>query len=132
DVPCLVVQALGGASSAHSGGNIMLGGIAAQLFAVMVYVALAVECFLRFKHNAPFRQVDTSEKSQRYVSKNLKVKLFGMGFCTLCVFIRSVYRTIELANGWSGPIISTERYFVWLNVADPTGHTSQQAADEEA
>jgi hypothetical protein len=25
--------------------------------------------------------------------------------------IRSVYRTIELANGWSGPIISTERYF---------------------
>jgi hypothetical protein len=21
---------------------------------------------------------------------------------------------------------------VWLNVADPTGHTSQQAADEEA
>jgi hypothetical protein len=54
----------------------------------MVYVALAVECFLRVKHNAPFRQVDTSEKSQRYVSKNLKVKLFGMGFCTLCVFIR--------------------------------------------
>lgn len=25
--------------------------------------------------------------------------------------IRSVYRTIELANGWAGPIISTERYF---------------------
>ncbi|KAJ8582766.1 RTA1 like protein, partial [Rhizopogon salebrosus TDB-379] len=164
DVACLVVQALGGATAAHSvsqkttasmkqGGNIMLGGIAAQLFAIVVYVALAVECFLRFRHNAPFRHIDTLEKSQRYVSKNLKVMLFGIGFCTLCIFIRSVYRTIELANGWSGPIISTERYFdwldgcmvtlaiyalnfihpgVWLNVTDPTGHTSQHATDEEA
>jgi hypothetical protein len=54
----------------------------------VVYVALAVECFLRFSHNAPFRHIDTLEKSQRYVSKNLKVMLFGIGFCTLCIFIR--------------------------------------------
>ena len=38
--------------------------------------------------------------------------------------IRSVYRTVELANGWDGVIISTERYFgtswhlFWLKYAD--------------
>jgi Ca2+/Na+ antiporter len=87
----------------------MLGGIVAQLgawrtvlasllinfqflyplVAITVYVALAAEVFLRFKYNAPVRYVDASEKNQRSVSKNLQIMLFGMGFCTLCIFIRS-------------------------------------------
>ncbi|OAX38287.1 RTA1 like protein, partial [Rhizopogon vinicolor AM-OR11-026] len=160
DVACLVVQGLGGAVAARSvsqtksasmGGNIMLAGIAAQLVAIAVYVAFAVEVFLRFKYNAPVRYVDALEKNQRSMSKNLQIMLFGMGFCTLCIFIRSVYRTIELANGWSGPIISTERYFDWLDggmvtlaiytlnfihpgvwLADRTARASQQVSDEEA
>ncbi|KAG1737998.1 RTA1-like protein [Suillus lakei] len=165
DVICLIVQAAGGASAAHAassktsasmGANIMLGGIAAQLFAIVVYVTLAVEFLLRLKHNAPFRYVEQPrilEKGQSAVSKNLQFMLYGMAFCTLCIFIRSVYRTVELANGWSGPVISTERYFDWLDGAlvtlavytlnffhpgiwvkkdDPTAHASQQAVDEEA
>lgn len=162
DVICLVIQAVGGASAAHSantktsaskGANIMLGGIVAQLFAILVYVALAVETLLHLRYNTPFRYVEqpgTVEKGQRIVSKNLRVMLYAMAFCTLCIFIRSVYRTVELANGWDGPVISTERYFDWLDGGlvtlaiytlnffhpgifvkqdDPSAHSSQQTID---
>ncbi|KAG2040870.1 RTA1 like protein [Suillus americanus] len=165
DIVCLIVQAVGGASAAHSantktsaamGANIMLGGIAAQLFAIVVYVTMAVETLFRLKHNAPFRYVEQPrifEKGQRAVSKKLQLMLCGMAFCTLCVFIRSVYRTVELANGWNGPVISTERYFDWLDGGlvtlaiytlnffhpgilvkkdDPAAHASQQGSDEES
>lgn len=127
DVACLVVQAVGGASAARAvsqessatmGANIMLGGIAAQLFAIVVYVTLASEFFLRLKFSAPFRQVDAShllEKGQGAVSKNLRILIYAMSFCTLCIFIRSVYRTVELAGGWFGPVITTQRYFDWLD-----------------
>ncbi|KAG2113961.1 RTA1 like protein-domain-containing protein [Suillus clintonianus] len=164
DVVCLIVQAVGGASAARAvsqessatmGANIMLGGIAAQLFAIVVYVALAAEFFLRLKYNAPFRYADESrisEKAQHSVSKNLRVMICGMALCVLCIFIRSIYRTVELAGGWFGPVITTERYFdwldgamvtiaiytlnfihpgIWLNKGDPTAHVAQQAADEE-
>ncbi|KAG1888849.1 RTA-like protein, partial [Suillus subluteus] len=133
DVVCLIVQAVGGTSTAHTastktnammvctsshGVNIMLGGIAAQLFAIVIYVALAAKTLLRLRYNMPFCYVDQPrilEKGQPAVSKKLQLMLFGMAFCTLCIFIRSVYRTVELANGWAGPVISTERYFDWLD-----------------
>ncbi|KAG2139842.1 RTA1 like protein-domain-containing protein [Suillus bovinus] len=127
DIVCLIVQAVGGASAAHAantktsasmGANIMLGGIAAQLFAIVLYVALASETLLRLRYDMPFRYVEQPrmlEKGQRAVSKKLRLMIYGMAFCTLCIFIRSVYRTIELANGWNGPVISTERYFDWLD-----------------
>ncbi|OJA20638.1 hypothetical protein AZE42_09914 [Rhizopogon vesiculosus] len=159
DVICLVVQAVGGASAASAvnrqtnanmGGNIMLGGIVAQLFGIIVYVVVAAEFFWRFRNNAPVRHADISEKNPRSVSKNLRVMVLGMGFCTLCILIRSVYRTVELANGWDGTVIATQRYFnwldggmvtlaiytlnfihpgVWLKIADPT---ARAAVDEEA
>ncbi|KAG0700331.1 RTA1 like protein-domain-containing protein [Suillus ampliporus] len=127
DVICLTVQGVGGAFAAQAanqsksptmGGNIMLGGIVAQLFAIIIYVALAAEFLLRLKYNVPLRYVDKSlmfEKGQRSMSKNVQRMLSGMSFCSLCIFIRSVYRTVELADGWSGSVISTQAYFVWLD-----------------
>lgn len=104
----------------------------------MIYVALAAETLLRLRYNMPFRYVDQPrilEKGQPAVSKKLQLMLFGMTLCTLCIFIRlvfyasvvsgddvlisilrSVYRTVELANGWAGPVISTERYFGTLSL----------------
>ncbi|KAG2748005.1 RTA1-domain-containing protein [Suillus brevipes Sb2] len=164
DVICLIVQAFGGASAARAvsqgtdatmGANIMLGGIAAQLFAIVVYVTLAAEFFLRLKRNAPFRHVEQPrvlEKGQHAVSNNLRILLCAMAFCTLCIFIRSIYRTVELAGGWFGPVITTERYFdwldgamvtlaiytlnffhpgIWLNKNDPNAYVPQRVADEE-
>ncbi|KAG1850080.1 hypothetical protein C8R48DRAFT_812229 [Suillus tomentosus] len=77
----LIVQAVGAASaanmktSASTSANIMLGGIAAQLYGVQTYPVI----------------------SRYRVLKSVLI---------------SGYRTVELANGWAGPAITIEGYFV--------------------
>ncbi|KAH7916452.1 RTA1 like protein-domain-containing protein [Hygrophoropsis aurantiaca] len=129
DVACLIVQAVGGAQAAFAvnkgqnpakGGNIMLGGIVAQMISIAVYVACAGEFFLRYFSDSPVRKFDKStaiekENNGETVDRKMKFMIFGLLFDTTCIFIRSVYRTIELANGFAGPIISTQVYF---NVLD--------------
>lgn len=36
---------------------------------------------------------------------------YGLAFSTLTLFIRAIYRTIELSNGWRGRVIHTQVYF---------------------
>jgi len=38
-----------------------------------------------------------------------------MGFSILLIYIRSIYRTIELLQGWSGYLITHQRYFIALD-----------------
>ncbi|KAK7059930.1 RTA1-like protein [Favolaschia claudopus] len=49
------------------------------------------------------------------IDAKLRFMIAALGFNTVCLLIRAIYRTIELLDGFSGPIISTERYF---NVLD--------------
>lgn len=35
----------------------------------------------------------------------------------LLIVMRSIYRTVELAGGWAGYVIQTERYFIALDGA---------------
>ncbi|ELU43102.1 vesicle-mediated transport-related protein [Rhizoctonia solani AG-1 IA] len=37
--------------------------------------------------------------------------ILGLSISTLFIYIRSIYRTIELLDGWTGPIITNELYF---------------------
>jgi hypothetical protein len=48
------------------------------------------------------------------VSK-LSLMILALGISTMFIYMRSIYRTIELLGGWSGRIITTEVYF---NVLD--------------
>lgn len=43
------------------------------------------------------------------------VLLLSLAFATTTLIVRGIYRTVELRDGWSGPIITTQRYFVWLD-----------------
>ncbi|TFK57102.1 RTA1 like protein [Heliocybe sulcata] len=139
DIIALVVQAVGGASAsqaaeqhrnANKGGNIMLGGIAFQLAAICIYVACALEFFTRYLLDRPVRKVETRQRqgssstlhehdglapTRGHLDRRLSLMVFGLGLSTVFIFIRSVYRTIELNDGWSGRIISTQVYF---NVLD--------------
>ncbi|KAG2344863.1 RTA1-domain-containing protein [Suillus weaverae] len=149
DLICFVIQAVGGIFAAQAvhenksatlGGNIMLGGIVIQLFAILIYSGLAAEFFLRRKYNAPFRhQVIKFGRGQRSMSKKMRRMISAISFCTICLFIRSVYRTVELAGGWSGSVFATESYFNWLdggfvilaiytlNVIHPGNHLKRDA-----
>ncbi|TFY75758.1 hypothetical protein EWM64_g8254 [Hericium alpestre] len=127
DIVPLVVQAVGGGASIAvqngrdpaKGGNIMLGGIVFQLAAIIAYVALAAEFLTRYWTNKPVHRngeiVDKESGEKPHMQPRMKLMIFGMVFMTTLFFIRSVYRTMELSNGWSGRIISTQVYF---NVLD--------------
>ncbi|TCD62118.1 hypothetical protein EIP91_007455 [Steccherinum ochraceum] len=148
DIISLFIQGGGGgiASSAASGdhpdpsksklgGTIMLVGIIFQLISIIAFITLALEFYVRFFNDLPFRRAvapvpiargtHTSELRQHQPSDRagtkrnwtwrLKALTAGMTLIMTCIFIRSVYRSIELQNGWDGPIARTQ---VLFNVLD--------------
>jgi len=125
DVIALVIQSIGGgmASSANTnsgaatGGHIALGGIVFQFAAVVVYMLLTIEFLVRFALKKPFSGREDTLNGARMTVLDSKTKqmILGVGFSSLAMFIRGIYRTIELADGWSGRIISVERYFIALD-----------------
>jgi len=125
DVIALVVQSVGGAaaseantaSGAATGGHIALGGIAFQFAGIVVFMLLSAEFFIRFLLKKPFpgREDTLNNGSLSVLDPKIKQMIFGVSLSTLTMFIRGVYRTIELANGWGGRIISTQSYFIALD-----------------
>ncbi|KAK7911866.1 RTA1-domain-containing protein [Apiospora marii] len=114
DVVSLVIQAVGGAmaSSASSnledawpGTKIMIGGVAFQLIAMTVFALLAVDFVRRY-----------SGMDAR-LSRAQSPVLVAMFVSLVAVYTRSIFRTIELAEGWSGYLMLHERYFLALDGA---------------
>jgi len=92
----------------------MLGGIVFQLVSLTIYAICATEFILRFFWDKPIRET-LREKPRDLVNTRMKIMIGALVFSTICLFIRAVYRTIELSDGWNGRIISTQVYF---NVLD--------------
>ncbi|KAF8172545.1 RTA1 like protein-domain-containing protein [Mycena galopus ATCC 62051] len=119
DLIALCVQAAGGGMASiavrknedpSNGGNIMLGGIAFQLAAITAYVCLAGEFIVRYTIDRP---VSTRHNPSLHgvITPRLQLLVAALGFNTFFLVIRAIYRTIELNNGFSGSIISTQWYF---------------------
>ncbi|KAJ4487658.1 RTA1 like protein-domain-containing protein [Lentinula aciculospora] len=117
DIVSLVVQAVGGGMTASAnddagvnlGTNIMLAGIVIQLAILIIFSTTALEFVYRFNTDKPVR----SEPSDAigYMDRRRTIGLFAVFFATFCLFIRAVYRVIELADGWNGVVISTQWSF---------------------
>ncbi|KAF3935800.1 hypothetical protein ABW19_dt0203786 [Dactylella cylindrospora] len=113
DVLSLAIQAAGGgmASSASSepggdpatGTNIMVAGVIFQMAAITVF------CF--FFSSFLWRS-RTAE-----LPKAIKWLTYATVLSISCIYIRSIYRTIELLEGWEGYLITTERFFIALDGA---------------
>lgn len=124
DFVALVIQALGGAvaSTAASkntdprpGSNLMLAGIVFQLVAITVYMLLAAEFILRSVYDRPIKAGDSNGRRNADMDRKMKAMLAALAISSVCIYIRSYYRTIELADGWTGVVIRTQ----WLfNVFD--------------
>ncbi|KAI0354291.1 RTA1-domain-containing protein [Trametes cingulata] len=124
DIIALIIQALGGAKASAAvrngqdpkpGGDIMLAGVSFQLAGLVIYVTLASEFLLRYAYDHPFkRRSEVAFRADR-VEKKMKVMIIGLGLEAVFLFIRSIYRTAELSDGWQGKIITTQVYF---NVLD--------------
>ncbi|KAF8192122.1 RTA1-like protein [Pholiota molesta] len=133
DVASLVVQGLGGGvasgantlAGANKGANIMLGGIVLQLIIIIIFSACAIEYFMRYNKDALTKHEQNGAGSESSstegdahrgeLTPRLRTMAYGLTFSTLVLFIRGVYRIIELAGGWNGRVIHTQVYF---NVLD--------------
>jgi len=122
DIIALIVQGLGGgvASSAgvnnvagaNRGSRIMLGGIAFQFAVIIIFSVFGIDFFLHYVRD---RRVRNDGSARGVLTPRLKLMLAALAFSALTLFIRSVYRIIELQGGWRGRIIRTQVYF---NVLD--------------
>ncbi len=112
DLISLIVQAVGGGQAAiaaetnsdTSGGtHIMVAGICFQMLTMSIYVLLVIMYIFRVS------------KANVKLTEKMKIFIVGMGIITLMIFIRCIYRTVELLGGWSGYIITHEVYFACLD-----------------
>jgi len=133
DLASLIVQAIGGGQAsaaetlqgANDGAHVMVAGVIIQMVIMVAYSLLLAEFVYRFfadKPVKPFRIWKT--KPAMAVPKGVvgpadvrkaRILIIAMVFSTILIFIRSIYRTIELLDGWTGPIISNEGLFCGLD-----------------
>lgn len=100
DIVALSVQGVGGGLAAvaagnhtnpEKGGRIMLGGIVFQLFAITVYMGLAVEFVYRFLNEKPFEGRDEVPTSSRTtLDHNMELMLLGSAISSLAIYVRCV------------------------------------------
>lgn len=113
----LAVQAVGGAlasiaqkngTSTGTGTNIMVTGIVFQMAAMTVFVFLLGD-FLR--------RVVWRMGGMRKLPRGAALVQPAMVSSVVTIYIRSIYRTVELLQGWRGYLIVHERYFIALDAA---------------
>lgn len=131
DLVSLTIQAVGGGlasaantlNGANNGAKIMVAGVIIQMFVMILYTLLLFSFVYRYFHRKPAKQFRL-RRTQPFmevpagsvapeVERKAKILLAAMLFSTLLIFIRSIYRTVELLNGWHGPIIGNETLF-WV------------------
>ncbi len=173
DVISLILQAVGGGQAASSAAtstpttsatNIMVAGIIFQLVSMAVFIACAIDFFLRartrrayafrekklaaeaekkrapndrgtsdgsFAHDGSENTlaessspsgklskeagtIDQAEQRRRDITR-WEIMMIGVGISSAMIFVRGIYRSIELVQGWSGFLISHE---IYQNVLD--------------
>lgn len=88
------------------GTNTMVAGIVFQLFSITIFVLCAADFLRRLSRLGHFKSVTKGP---------LALLLGSMVFSVVCIYIRSIYRTVELVQGWEGYLITHESYFIGLD-----------------
>lgn len=121
DVASLVVQAIGGAKASEAetddemlvGTHIMVGGIAFQLLTMTLFGGLVADFLWRVGLLGKNRGGELRDQVTGALRRLLAALLVSFAM----IYVRSVYRTIELAQGWRGYLITHEAYFIALDAA---------------
>lgn len=126
DVLSLVLQAAGGGmasvashqdKSPQMGDHIMVAGLAFQVFTLLLFILLctdfAVRTLRRMRAMGASQALDPTHVKLR-ASKLFRAFLAALTLATLCIFVRSVYRVVELGEGWEGALIKNQKLFIGL------------------
>lgn len=128
-IPCdlvsLILQGAGGglASIASQnnedptpGTNVMVAGLAFQVFSLLIFNVLIVEFLWRARKLRKRETADEGSFDEKPSAGHKKLLLFALPFALaiLCIFVRCVFRVAELSNGWTGELIKHEDTFIAL------------------
>ncbi|GKZ18429.1 hypothetical protein AbraIFM66951_000988 [Aspergillus brasiliensis] len=136
DLLCLILQAAGGAVTAtagrdqdglrHTGVNIMITGLAAQVVSLGAFMALVIDYIWRLRRHRQSQpsgngegfsvvsSLSTNDQLRKVLSNQVTS---GLGIATLLIFIRSIFRTAELNGGFSSGLANDEIAFMILEGA---------------
>ncbi|KAJ9502310.1 hypothetical protein LTR99_001161 [Exophiala xenobiotica] len=121
DFLSLLLQAIGGALASTAdtqdqqdlGDNLMMAGICWQVAALAFFAATALVYILRRKRGLKSTPFSLEAAT---TLRDTKFRLFALGvvLAWLTIFIRCVYRIIEMAGGWRNSIMQNETGFIVL------------------
>nr|XP_019050050.1 hypothetical protein I302_00471 [Kwoniella bestiolae CBS 10118]OCF28980.1 hypothetical protein I302_00471 [Kwoniella bestiolae CBS 10118] len=116
----------------QSATNIMVAGIIFQLVSMGVFIGLGIDFLLRATAEKPYafrvRQIERNnakkaqkamatgerkDSNEEYEHQHIRawwILLIGVGISSLMILIRGIYRSIELTQGWTGHLMTTEMY----------------------
>ena len=102
--------------SVKTGDNIMVAGLAFQVFTLLIFMILcidfAVKTWGRYKSMGEVAFDQTPMYKALRGGWRFKGFLTGLTLATICIFWRSVYRCAELGEGWQGALIKRQWLFV--------------------
>jgi hypothetical protein len=98
-----------GSTLLDAGNNLMIAGLVFQVFTLAVFALLVLEYFLRVWKNRHNLNPDTYEFRR---TKRFRGFLAALALAWLFIFIRCVYRVIELVGGWGNSIMQDEPLFI--------------------
>jgi len=121
DIISLSLQGAGGGLASTSasdnqptttGNNVMIAGLGFQVLTLGLFMVLSAEFAFRVYKG------DKSSRNPLYVDlrsrKRFKAFIGALILSTTCIMIRSIYRLIEMSQGWSGTLQKNETYFFIL------------------
>lgn len=129
DVVSLVIQAAGGGlaatsltanKSTESGTHVMVAGLAFQVFSMSIYIGLYIHFFhkIRFFHPQQHKELDSQfNPAYKHLRSGKLFRYFPyiLFAAVIFVYVRCIYRVVELAEGWTGYLITHEVYFMILD-----------------
>ena len=99
-------------SKSSTGNSIMMVGLVSQVATLAVFGLMAIDVFFSIrKYRGEFNEsTNVLRKSKRF-----KGLLAGIALAYWVILIRCIYRIIEMAGGWSNPVMQDQVAFIILD-----------------
>lgn len=94
----------------------VLAGLSFQLFTMFLFVLAALDFAIRVLRRYRAHGDQVLDRTESVVairkSKYFQPFLCALSVATICIFIRCVFRVVELSSGWTGPLTRNQTLFI--------------------
>ncbi|KAI5921834.1 RTA1 like protein-domain-containing protein [Camillea tinctor] len=121
DILCLLAQSGGGTlsalavkqrSSTDTGDSIVLVGLSLQVATLLVFIGLVVDFAVRTYLNSPSALDPHPAMVAVRASGRFRGFAAALALSTVCIFVRCVFRIVEMSGGYAGPLMARQDLFV--------------------